>query len=172
MTLQVERPVVERAREGDREAFRMLVVAVEPEVFGTAYRMTGNAADAEDLTQEIFLRLFRNFRLYDVAQPFAPWFRRLITNMALNHRRDLRRRGACALREAWTTAEAPPEHAQVQSALGQLPDDQRMVVIQKYFNGLEVEEIADVMQVPSGTVKTWLYRAREALRPLLQKQNV
>ena len=77
MTPDVSRDTLLRARMGDRDAFRLVLESVQKLTFNIAYRLTWNTTDAEDATQEVFLRLFRNFPQYDPELPFLPWFRRL-----------------------------------------------------------------------------------------------
>src|SRR5690242_19648184 len=84
MTPEIPRDTLLRARMGDREAFRSVLESVQKLAYNIAFRLTWNASDAEDATQEIFLRLFRNFPQFDPTQPFLPWFRRLATNCTLN----------------------------------------------------------------------------------------
>src|SRR6185503_12813004 len=84
MTPDIPRDTLLRARMGDRDAFRTVLESVQKLAYNIAFRLTWNASDAEDATQEIFLRLFRNFPQYDPEQPFLPWFRRLATNCTLN----------------------------------------------------------------------------------------
>ena len=84
MTSEIPRDILVRARSGDRDAFRLVLEATQKLAFNIAYRMTYNANDAEDATQEVYLRLFRNFARYDAELPFLPWFRRLCTNCILN----------------------------------------------------------------------------------------
>lgn len=163
--------LVRRAAGGDQEAFRSLAQSLQDEVYNLAYRMVFNREDAEDLSQEVFITLFRNLHRYDAELPFAPWFRRVFTNVALNYRRRLRPsrmlpedtvdpRGA---------AMGNDDAEIVEAALKTLPNEYRLVVTFKYFQGLEVDEIAETMKVPEGTVKTWLFRAREALKEKLER---
>ena len=84
MTPDIPKDTLLRARMGDREAFRSVLESVQKLAFNIAYRLTWNASDAEDATQEVFLRLFRNFPQFDPELPFLPWFRRLATNCVLN----------------------------------------------------------------------------------------
>ena len=75
MTPDIPRDTLLRALMGDREAFRAVLESVQKLAYNIAFRLTWNASDAEDATQEVFLRLFRNFPQYDPTQPFLPWFR-------------------------------------------------------------------------------------------------
>lgn len=162
MVPEIPRETLLRARLGDREAFRTVVEATQKLAYNIAYRLTWNAADAEDAAQEIFLRLFRNFEQYDPAQPFLPWFRRLAVNCAINWKG--RRRPSLPLPEVSVRDPAPADpSARLQAALRELPPEYQACVTLKYLEDLSVQEIAQTLDVPPGTVKTWLFRAREIL---------
>ena len=162
MTPELPRDILLRARAGDRAAFRSVVEACQKLAYNLAYRVLWNAADAEDAAQEIFLRLFRNFDRYDPAQPFLPWFRRLATNCALNWRE--KRRPASELTDVAVRDASPSDPSELlRRAIKELPEEYQSCVTLKYLEDLGVSEIAETLQVPTGTVKTWLFRAREAL---------
>jgi RNA polymerase sigma-70 factor, ECF subfamily len=162
MTPEIPRDTLLRARSGDREAFRLVVEAAQRLAYNVAYRITWNAADAEDATQEIFLRLFRNFAQYDPAQPFLPWFRRLATNCALNWKE--KRRPTVELTDVAVRDAGPKDGSErLRRAILELPPEYQSCVTLKYLEDLGVSEIAESLQVPAGTVKTWLFRAREML---------
>jgi RNA polymerase sigma-70 factor (ECF subfamily) len=133
--------------------------------------MTFNREDAEDLSQEVLVTLYRNLPRYDSERPFSPWFRRVFTNVALNYRRKLRPVKMLPDDAADPRPQDPAnDDAEiVEAALKELPPEYRLVVTFKYFQGLEVDEIASTMKVPEGTVKTWLFRARDALKAKLEK---
>lgn len=162
MAPDIPRDILLRARAGDREAFRAVVEAAQKLAFNIAYRITYNATDAEDAAQEIFLRLYRNFAQYDPSQPFLPWFRRLATNCALNWKE--KQRPAAELPEVSVPPVAPADpNARLRNALKELPPEYQACVTLKYLEDLGVNEIAETLKVPVGTVKTWLFRAREML---------
>lgn len=152
-----------RARSGDREAFRTVLESVQKLAYNIAWRLTWNASDADDATQEVFLRLFRNFPHYDPALPFLPWFRRLATNCILNWKEKRRDHPAEIPEVAVREAAAPDPSGRLHQAIRELPPEYQTCVTLKYLEDLGVQEIAETMQVPVGTVKTWLFRARDLL---------
>jgi RNA polymerase sigma-70 factor (ECF subfamily) len=175
MTPEVSRDLIVRARRGDREAFRLLLDSLASFTFALAWRMTGNAADAEDLSQDIFLRLHRNLDRCDPARPFTPWFRTLATNVCLNHRKQARAHPSASLdaaegRELSAPDDPPPGEfdGRLRQFLQELPAEYRMVLTWLYFQEMSVAEIAAAMQIPTGTVKTWLFRGREELKNKLK----
>jgi RNA polymerase sigma-70 factor (ECF subfamily) len=171
MAFDVDRALLLKAAAGDPEAFRCVAETLKDELFNLAWRMTYSRQDAEDLSQEAFITLFRNLHRYDANLPFAPWFRRVFTNVALNYRRRLRPVKTLPEDAADPRpAPGPSDDAEiVEGALKTLPPEYRLVVTFKYFQGLEVEEIARTMKVPEGTVKTWLFRARDLLKQKLER---
>lgn len=168
MAPEIPRDVLVRARIGDREAFRTVVESVQKLAFNIAWRLTFNAVDAEDATQEIFLRLYRNFSQFDPSLPFLPWFRRLATNCVLNWKE--KQRPTVELSEVPVRDARPADPSgRLQKAIKQLPPEYQACITLKYLEDLGVDEIAETLRVPSGTVKTWLFRARgllvEKLKP-------
>ncbi|MHC5019678.1 MAG: RNA polymerase sigma factor [Planctomycetota bacterium] len=154
-------------------------------MFNLAYRMCGNAEEASDLSQEIFLRVYRNLDKHDSTRPFGPWLYRVGHNLGINFvtRRpkrmlpiDARRGdGGGALHEP--PSDAPSAHErvehderaeQVRTAVLELKPDQRAIVTLHYFQGLSYDELADTLELPIGTVKNRLFRARETLRAILE----
>jgi RNA polymerase sigma-70 factor (ECF subfamily) len=173
--MEIPPDLIRRARTGDPDAFRRLVDHLSTLTFNIAWRMTHHRADAEDMSQEVFLRLHRHFATYDPSLPFLPWFRRLTSNACLNWCRGHRSRRPSRLDETDPPAPPTPEpeegSPELQDAIQALPEEQRLVLARFYYEGLSVGEIADAMEAPSGTVKTWLYRAREALKTKLLKPD-
>ncbi len=159
MTPDIPGEVLLRARSGDPEAFRAVAEAVQKLAYNIAWRMTYHAGDAEDAAQEILLRLHRNFPRYDPALPFLPWFRRLAINCAINCR--TRRLPVAAF--PGTSPEPAAPDARLRQAIRERPADYRACVTLKYLEDLGVAEISEALGVPPGTVKTWLFRAREIL---------
>jgi RNA polymerase sigma-70 factor (ECF subfamily) len=162
MTPEIHRDILSRARSGDRDAFRSVLESTQKLAYNLAYRLTWNPSDAEDALQEVYLRLFRNFPRYDLEQPFLPWFRRLATNCILNWRE--KRRSTVPLPDLGIQDPAPSDPSQrLRQAIAELPPEYQSCVTLKYLEDLGIQEIAQTLQVPSGTVKTWLFRARELL---------
>lgn len=162
MTPEIPKDILLRARMGDRDAFRSILESTQKLAFNIAYRLTYNATDAEDATQEVYLRLFRNFPQYDAEQPFLPWFRRLCTNCILNWKE--KRRPTVELPELSVRDGAPADPSdRLRQAIKELPPEYQSCVTLKYLEDLGINEIAATLQVPPGTVKTWLFRAREIL---------
>jgi RNA polymerase sigma-70 factor (ECF subfamily) len=164
--------LVERARGGDRDAFGVLARRYQRRVFALGLRYFREAADADDLVQETFLRAWRALDRYDVERPFAPWLFRIAANWALTQLETRRRRGGEELTESleWD-GPSPAESAdsarlrrEVTAAVNALPEDQRVVLHLRVTEDLSYREIAETLDVPIGTVMSRLARARETLR--------
>lgn len=175
------------ARSEDRQAFDELVERYHKQAYNIAYRMTGNHADAEDLTQEAFIRAFRFFAQYKRELPFDSWLYKIMSNAFVD---TLRRRPKAQIRsldapvatedgEAFLDIADPsdgPEDlvlsremdSRIQSALGSMPEDFRLAVIYADIEGLSYEEIADAMGCSIGTVRSRLHRGRKLLRDRLK----
>ena len=164
---------VDQALRGDRAAFGQLMHRYAGAVYNLAYRMLGSAEDAEDASQEIFLRAYTRLASFDRQRRFSTWLLSVGSNYCIDR---LRRR-----RFSWLTLddaafalpskERSPErialdHEQqaiVQRALQQLPENYRMVTVLRYWSDLSYEEIAKVTGLPESTIKTRLHRARHML---------
>ena len=119
---EIPQPLILRARSGDAAAFRQLVDLLAGLTFNIAWRMTGHRADAEDMSQEVFLRLHRHFATYDPSLPFLPWFRRLSSNACLNWCRDHRSKRPDQLVDADLPApERPVPETALRDAVRTLP---------------------------------------------------
>jgi len=176
------------AYEGeDRKVFDELVQRYHKQAYNVAYRMTGNHADAEDLTQDTFLKAYRFFGYYKRNMPFENWLYRIMSNTFVDW---LRRRPKVHIRsldepirqeEGETTLDIPdtadgPEaltlshelDAEMQSVLNTLPADFRLTVILSDVEGLSYEEISEAMGCSIGTVRSRLHRGRKLLREKLK----
>ena len=171
-----------RAAAGDGVAFRSLVDSWKGRVTAFCWRMAGDGSRAEDLAQEVFLHVYQVLRRYDPSRPFGPWMRRVMANVVLNR---LRSRPPRALPLGGGEGEPPlpadprsPDPAReaeraeaaalVRAGVAALPAGWRAVVALRYSEGLSVAEIAEALDLPENTVKTRLFRAREALRESLR----
>ncbi len=169
VTPEIPIEALRRARLGDRAAFRVVVEALLKFTYNLAYRMSHHAADAEDLTQEILMRLFQNLERYDPTQPFLPWFRTVAANCTINWRsRRSNRRGTSLDPARAPGVEDREPDTGLPQAIADLPPEYQVCLTLKYLEDLGVQEIAEAMKVPVGTVKTWLFRAREILKDRLK----
>jgi len=176
-----EAMALERAQEGDAEAFRMLVEQNSHTVFRLAFRMTGNEQDAEDIVQETFLRAYKNIGRYDARAKVSTWLHKITSNCAIDLIRKRKRRPADSLEEqaasqAPASSEPGPDRvalghelgSRVAAALENLSAKERVAFSLRHFEELSIREIAEVTQSPEGSVKNNIFRAVRKLRSVLE----
>jgi RNA polymerase sigma factor (sigma-70 family) len=175
-----EAELIERAQRGDIAAYSELVRMFQEVAVRTAYLACGDASDAEDATQEAFVKAHAALGRFRAGAPFRPWLLRIVANEARNRRRSAGRRTGLALRIAedrpLDEAAPSPEAAVLEAerrttllaALERLDEDDRMVVGCRYLLGLSEAETAATLGVPPGTVKSRLSRALRRLRTGLE----
>ena len=183
--------VVERCMTGDSGAWAELVRAQHRRVYGLCYRFTGNAADAEDLTQDVFLKIYSNLSSFDLARgSLQVWITTMTRNLLVdNFRRTKNRRATSSLDDGWESAEelkpidrlmaqgvSPLESAakmelakMVQDALARVSVELREAVILRDLQDMDYKEIAQVLGIPEGTVKSRISRGRAELARLLER---
>lgn len=174
-----EAALVAGARQGDELAWLRLVRAHQEALFRLAFLVLGSsftAADAEDVTQEAFVRAFLNLEKFDDSRPLRPWLLGIAANLARNRRRSAGRYWA-ALKRWWQNNEdvatSRPAHEQwseareLWQAVQQLNVQAQEVIYLSYFMELSEAEMAEALGVPAGTVKSRRYRAREQLRAVI-----
>jgi len=171
--------LVERARNGDVNAYEALVQHYQELAFRVAYQVTGDAADAEDAAQEAFVNAYYALGRFRAGAPFRPWLLRIVANEARNRRMAAHRRTALAQRAlvAQTSGEAAPSpetaaeaeefRATLLASLRRLRDDDRLILAYRLFFDLSEAEMAEALKCPKGTVKSRLSRALGRLRAAL-----
>ena len=173
--------LISRARGGDREAFGALVEQYRDNVYRLAYRMCGNAYDADEAAQEAFVAAWRALPNFRGDAKFSTWLYRLTTNAAIDvMRREKRHQtvGDGEMIDLADDADSPQETVErteqqeaVQEALATLSEEYREVLLLRYMEELDYAEIAEVLQLPSGTVKSRINRAKAALKTALLKSG-
>lgn len=166
---------VRLARNGDREAFSHLVEAYQVPVYNLAYRMLGDAWEAEDAAQETFLRAYTRLHTYREDKPFGPWLLAIAAHHCIDRLR--RRRIRWLSWEELGSQGSPPaglgnpeeeairreEEAEVQALLATLTPENRALIVLRYWHGLSCREIASILGLSESAVKTRLHRARRFL---------
>jgi len=181
--------LIEQCRAGRREAFDVLIKRYERPIYHLAYRLSGNYDDAHDIAAETFLRIFRAIGTFQYAVTLPAWINRIVANVFYDTRRHAYRHPAVSLdalvekagdsllTDEKTSSKSPQEQVEenerksiLNRAIRSLPDYQRMMVTLFHSEGRSYDEIADIMKIPVGTVKSRLNRARLALRERLMPQ--
>ena len=170
-----DREIILQLKDGSLEALGALYDNHRQMVYRTALMITGDNQAADDLLQDVFLRLFRFAGNFDAERPLEPWLYRMTTNLAydwVKHRRGL----VSSLEDLadwlissgkntpYEVVEQQDEWAQVQMAVSSLPLNQRVVVVLYYLNDLSIQDVSEILEVPVGTVKSRLHYGRLALK--------
>lgn len=165
--------LISRGQAGDHEAFAALFEQYKNLVYRTAYLMLGDASEAEDALQEVFVRVYKSLPGFDARKgAFTTWLHRVTINYCLSHQRK-RQPTYLPVEEVLLSLldESPTaslaERQVIREAVGDLSEKQRAVVILRYFWDLSYAEIADVLDIPLGTVRSRLDLALKTLRGML-----
>ncbi len=185
--------LVRRCLQGDGHAWQQIVETQHRRVYGLCYRFTGSAGDAEDLTQDVFLKVYRNLKTFDVERgSFPTWLTTLTRNLLVDHfRRTRNEQNTHSLDAGWEDPEgvssSPADKLQtqqadplkncmdrelqalVQQALLQVSPELREAVILRDLKDMDYKEIAEVLRIPEGTVKSRISRGRMELARLLER---
>lgn len=182
-----ERQIIQKAAAGNSFAFEQLVQKYQSQVYRLCFRMTGNPEDAADLTQEAFLKAWNHLASFQFEAAFSTWLYRLTSNACLDFLRSAKRRTHVSMtmeneegeEQALEVMDPQPlpeetaiqreQQALVRHAIGQLEPEQRQILTLRVVNDLSYTEIAKIMCLKEGTVKSRLSRAREALRKKLEQ---
>ena len=178
-SVQDEARLVAAAKGGDPQAFEVLVRRHKDRVLNLAYRIVGDADEANDVTQETLISAFQLLPSFRGRSAFATWLYRITVNAARQH---LRSRGRREVRwEKWGVIEAASQVEQTEAGsqqgplvglLQELPEKHRVAMALFYLEELSLQEIAGVLRAPVGSVKVWLLRGREKLRCLAEERGV
>ncbi len=181
--------VMLRVREGDESAFDYLVQKYRRPIVNFMYRMAHNAAAAEDLAQEVFLRAYRSRSSYEASAKFTTWLYRIATNLAINHARDTRHERPDTMlsldesdEETGTTLDIADKSLSVEENIMRrerlmairkkiqaLPERQRMAVVMHKYQQMDYKQIAEVLKLSESATKSLLFRAYETLREQLKE---
>jgi RNA polymerase sigma-70 factor (ECF subfamily) len=181
--------VMLRVKAGDDSAFDYLVQKYRRPMLSFMFRMAHNAAAAEDLAQEVFLRVYRSRGSYEASAKFTTWLYRIATNLAVNHARDRRHERpekmvsldepdensgvtldvADSARTAEETIMRRERMAAIRRRVQALPERQRMAVLLHKYQQMDYRQIAEVLKLSESAIKSLLFRAYETLRGQLQE---
>ena len=184
-----EAGLIRRCLAGDEKAYRELVERYQAQVYSVALRMVRRSEDAEDLTQETFVRMFRALSRYDPARPFGAWLFTIASRLCIDH---IRRRKVSPISLTQRERESDEEyeievedpglkpdevaaHAEesrrAEDLIDSLPPHYRIVVILRHVQDLSYEEIAEALHLPLGTVKARIHRARALLKARIEGET-
>jgi RNA polymerase sigma-70 factor (ECF subfamily) len=180
-----ERELVDRCRGGDQGAFQELVDAYKGLVFALIARTIQDRSRAEDLAQDVFLRIHRGLPYFRGEARLSTWIYRIVANVCLQ---DHSKPAAAMALDSAVSLDDPDRRPRttaaiadrrfsdlelrdrLEKAIARLPPQYRLVIAAHYLDGIAYEELADALQLPLGTVKTQLHRAKQQLRRLLETE--
>ncbi len=188
-TLDLDDTLISRCLNEDEAAWEELVRLHTKQVYGLCFRFTGSGSEAQDLTQEVFLRVFRTLRSFRAAEgSFTTWLARVARNLLIDHYRRTKQERSTdsiedqlpVLEQEGATAAPRPDQALagreaseiLQAVLLRLSPELREAVILRDLQEMEYREIAQALSVPEGTVKSRINRGRAELARLLRKQKL
>ena len=169
---------IQQVLAGNTKAFEDLVDRYQKQVFSTAYRMTNNSDDAEDITQNVFTKVYENLKSYRPEHKFFSWIYRITVNEAVNllkQRNRIQELNEDKLRENETPEEVFQKaqmRDRIQDAILEIPLVYRIVLLLKHFNHFSYREIAYIMDVSEKKVKSRLFTARQQLRTVLLRRGI
>jgi RNA polymerase sigma factor (sigma-70 family) len=184
MDTMTDEQLIEEIRQGHTDAYRVLVERHNSYIYTLVYRMVGHKETAEDLTQEVFVKLYRSLNHFRGDAKLTTWLYRMTTNLVTDYRRAQKRRPYEALLDkmkGWftDTREEPEEIAvrkdeqtQMQDLLSLLPDKYRIVMVLYHFKQLSYSEMSEITGLPIKTLETRLYRGKAMLKEKWLEVNV
>jgi RNA polymerase sigma factor (sigma-70 family) len=173
----VESELIRAAQSGDRDALITLLREIEQHVYRTAYYILNNEQDALDAAQEALIRIYTKINSYEEKAQFKTWVQRIVTNICIDKFR--RTKPSVSIDEHDMVFQDNQDvefevmstyvAKDIQDAINKLPEHHRTVIVLRYLQDLSYNEIADCLDLPLNTVKSYLFRARQQLQNLLQE---
>lgn len=171
--------IVEKCLQGDRSAFGIIVERYKKQIYSVAYSMTHNHSDADDLSQDTFIKAFENLRKFKLGTNFRSWLYRIAVNLCIDNLRHKKRFPENNLddQEKMLPNQDPDPQIQIESselmksimaAVNSLPEKQRIVVILSEIEGLKLKDIAETIKCPESTIRCRLHYARKKLQEKLR----
>jgi RNA polymerase sigma-70 factor (ECF subfamily) len=177
--------LAEQSAKGNKNAFKLLVIRYQRMVFSFLGKFLFQTQLLEDLAQETFLRAYRNIADFDVEKgaSFSSWLITIARNLAINEKAKKKRRREhpiSSIKGTQDLFEESPQgilekrslYSKVQNAINRLPEKFHAAVVLSYFEELSIEEIAQIEECPVGTVKSRVFRGKQMLRQILEKEKV
>lgn len=186
-----EKALIKEAQRGNIVAFETLVKNYDRQVLRLAYSMVNNTQDAEDIYQEVFVRVYRSLPRFQFKSEFSTWLYRVVVNYCINYQKKSRRRlktysidneypgGDDSWKVTVKSAESNPEQSllnvelskEIDLALEHLSPKQKTVFILRHYHGEKLREIANILKCSEGTVKNYLFRATQKMQRLLKEYS-
>lgn len=179
----------EKAKDGDMEAFEMFIIKYEKLIYNYSYRMITNSSDAEDISQEVLIKVYKNIKRCQSFASFKSWLYRIINNTCIDEIRKRKNKTTISLDKTYDNDEGTmenqlasddytPERAyiqnetsmEVQQVINKLSPDYKSVLIMRDINGLSYDEISESLDINIGTVKSRISRARTSFKKIMENE--
>jgi RNA polymerase sigma-70 factor (ECF subfamily) len=173
----LEKEILIRAQSGDLEAFEQILFYYEKPIFNYCRRVAGNTQDAQDITQETFIKVYNHRRSIDPEKNIKTWIFTIATNTAYDLLRSRKRKNETSLCDEDSETIANPGSyysregigLDIEQALGNINPEYKRAILLAYVDGFEYKEIADILALPINTVKTHISRGKEQLKKVLKE---
>ncbi|MGN7386315.1 RNA polymerase sigma factor [Sporosarcina sp. SAFN-015] len=178
--MEQEQLWVQQVLAGDKQAYAHIINKYKNQLYATILRMTKNPQDAQDFVQDAFIKVYRNLDKYDASGSFSGW----IYRVAINHCMDEFRKKRYSMTQIVIDEErvVEPNHPelvflkkeksrQLERLIATLPEDERLIILLRYVNEISYEEIGEVMEVPTSTVRNKLHRAKKKMRETVKREG-
>jgi RNA polymerase sigma-70 factor (ECF subfamily) len=181
-----EKAIIKQAQEGNILAFETLVYKYDHQVLRLIQNLVNNAQDAQDIYQEVFVRVFKNLKRFQFRSQFSTWLYRVVVNYCINFNKKKARAKYYSIEESQNDGETGwfitvegqelnPEDAalnnelsqEIDTALNELSTQQKTVFVLRHYHGHKLREIAEIMNCSEGTIKNYLFRATQKMQQLL-----
>lgn len=184
--LEVDKKLIEGCKRYDKYSFIELYKLYEKYLYSLCFSYVQNSQDALDLVQEIYIKIFKNINSFELHKPFHPWIRKIAVNTCLNFKRTIKNNiismnvsisddEEIALEDTLISGENVLQDVVnsetkilIKKYLKEIPEEYRIVIILRYYEDLSYNEIAELINIPLGTVKTKIYRGKAMLRKKLK----
>jgi RNA polymerase sigma-70 factor (ECF subfamily) len=176
----MEQKLILQAKSGNKSAFDLLIKAYLPRIYNAAFYFVRNMEDAKDICQEVLCKAYLNIKNFDENRPLFPWLHRITKNLCINHLKRYENRNlGIADEEFYPSSTKNPEESVIEafeaelikSVIEELPGQQRHILYLKYYEECSYREMAEILDIPTGTVMSRLYNARQNLKERLQMKE-
>ena len=181
--------LISLCKNNNRDGFDCLFEKYEKYIYRLCYYYTNSKEDSLDLMQEVYIKIYKSIQRVDETKPFLPWLKTITAHTCINHMRTKKAKtisfdtsmdeGAGCLDQILPTAASVEEEVcyldtrqRIENAIRDLPEDMKTAVILRHVEGMNYQQIGEIMVLPLGTVKTHLFRGRRLLRDMLKNQGI
>jgi len=162
-----DREIIKKIRNGNKEAFKFIVEKYMKLAYSIAYSIVGSREEALDISQEAFIKVYRNLKKFDASKPFLPWFIKILKNIAIDRMRKEKIR-LIPLEVVENKGVSTEIKLELERALANLNEEERQIIFLRHFDGYSYKEIAEILDIPVGTVMSRLFYARRKLKKMLE----